>query len=163
MAIDLSNFTMVNMIKGWNDNQELIKDYIQNRERFTDNNTDNKDAAAVLGIGVGFFLILFLLSVILFFVSIYLLVVNWDILPNWAKVIGLVSLFFFPLFTVIVVLVAKQQGGLDNRLGGDNRLDRLSSSKPSVRFRSPPVNYGLHNRLHYGLHNGLHRRIHNRM
>ena len=64
MAIDLSNFTMVNMIKGWNDNQELIKDYIQNRERFTDNNnnnTDNKEAAAVLGIGVGFFLILFLL------------------------------------------------------------------------------------------------------
>jgi len=105
---DLRNFTIINMIKSWNDNQEIIKDYIQNRERFIENNDTNK-GAAIFGLSVGVFLIIFLLSIVLFFYSIYLLIVNWNILPDWAKIVGLISLFFFPLFTIIVVLIAKQQ------------------------------------------------------
>ena len=106
---NLSNLTMVNMIKGWNDNQDLIKDYLQNREGYEDG-TNNNSGAAVLGLSVGFFLIIFLVSLVLFIYALYLLVVNWNLLPTWAKVVGLIGLLFFPLVTIIVVLVGKQEG-----------------------------------------------------
>lgn len=114
---NLNNLTFINMIKGWNDNQDVIRDYLQNREGYEDNNS-NGGATTILGLSAGFFIILFLVSIFLFIYSIYLLVVNWNVLPTWAKVIGLIGLFFFPLVTIIVVLVGKAetQGGL--RQGG---------------------------------------------
>ena len=141
---------MINMIKGWNDNQELIKDYVQNQERFTDDN--NKDAAAIFGISVGIFMFIFLISIILFFVSIYLLVVNWNLLPDWAKVIGLISLFFFPLVTIIVVLVGKEQGNDQGNIGNINiRRNGQGNIRRNMTMQQrsgSAVNYsyGLYNR-----------------
>jgi energy-coupling factor transporter transmembrane protein EcfT len=124
------------MIKSWNDNQDLIKDYLQNRESF-ENTADTKNLVSLLGMSIGIFLVIFLVSIVLFFLAIYLLVVNWNNIPTWAKVIGIVSLFFFPLLTIVVVLIGKKE---ENKEGG-YKLKSLNT--PYYRFKYP-VNYGFH-------------------
>lgn len=119
----IENLNIINIIKGWNDNKEFINDYMKNKEGF---NKENRDVT-ILGLSIGVFIIIFLLSIVLLFFSIYLLAVNWNNLPDWAKVIGLLSIFFFPLITIIVVLIAKQE----------------YIRKPSVRFKSPLPKYKL--------------------
>ncbi len=151
---NLNNLTFINMIKGWNDNQDVIRDYIQNREGYQQDGANNSgDSAAILGLSVGFFLILLMVSVLLFFISIYLLAVNWDLIPTWAKVVGIIALFFAPLITVIVVLVTKGQGQGVRQQGVGYGMYAVHN-RYSLKS---PLKYSMHNSMHnnggYGMHN----------
>ena len=85
------------------------KEYFQNKEKFQENKNIEKDFATVLGVSVGVFVFLFLISTILFVWGLYLLIVYWDQLPTWAAVVGIIGLFFFPLITVILVYAIKEK------------------------------------------------------
>ena len=98
---------MITMVKAWNDNQDIIQEHLsgKTREGYQD---QDKDKKLVLGFSIGIFIFVFLLTIVIFGIALYVLLVNWKKLPDAAKVLGLISLFFFPIITIIIVYVAKK-------------------------------------------------------
>ena len=70
------------------------------------------DIKKIFGMGIGLFVALVLLSLILWIVAIVLLVQNWTKLPNWAKILGVLGVIpvvpLGPLVTIIAVLCGRQ-------------------------------------------------------
>ncbi len=106
------------MIKAWSENQNLIKEYFTKKENYQSETKEEKEekkekelreVATILGVGIGIFVFLFILSTLLFIWGLYVLIVYWNRIPDWAKIIGIISLFFFPLLTVILVYGLRDQ------------------------------------------------------
>ena len=61
---------------------------------------------------LGAVLLVLLAVVVVWFVALYLLIKNWNLLPAWAKVMGVLGLLpnvpMGPVITIIVVLAAKR-------------------------------------------------------
>ena len=61
---------------------------------------------------LGVVLLVLLAVVVVWFVALYLLIKNWNLIPVWAKVIGVLGLLpnvpMGPVVTIIVVLAAKR-------------------------------------------------------
>ena len=110
------------MLNAWYQNQGIIREYFQSNDKKDKNEgyqidskmsekeeKDLRNAATILGIGVGLFVLLFILSTIFFIWGLYLLIVYWNQLPTWAALLGIVGLFFFPLITVILVYAIRDR------------------------------------------------------
>lgn len=74
------------------------------------NTTEVSSATASTLLGV--VLLVLLAVVVVWFVALYLLIKNWNLIPVWAKVIGVLGLLpnvpIGPVVTIIVVLAAKR-------------------------------------------------------
>jgi len=117
----IEKYSFINMVNAWNENQDIIQDYLRNKENYADfnmnypqnqynsNSQNVQNDKKVLGMAIGIFVFIFLLMLVVFIFAVYLLIVNWKKLPDWAKAVGLISLFFFPLVTIIVVYVSKEE------------------------------------------------------
>ena len=61
---------------------------------------------------LGAVLLVLLAVVVIWFVALYLLIKNWNLIPAWAKVMGVLGLLpnvpMGPVITIIVVLAAKR-------------------------------------------------------
>lgn len=89
-------------------NQPLIKAYF-NGDLVEGADDDSKK---IIGLGVGLFVTLFLISLILWVWALIALMRNWHKLPTWAQVLGLLFLLGFfvgPIGTLIIVYVARNQ------------------------------------------------------
>ena len=67
---------------------------------------------ATLGMAIGVFITVCVIILVCWIIAIVLLVQNWKILPDWAKVIGFLGVIPVvpggPILTIIIVLCARQ-------------------------------------------------------
>ena len=64
----------------------------------------------IAGLAIGVFFAVFLIVLGLWIWAIVLLVQNWNVLPDWAKVLGILGVLFgFPILTIIVVFCGRNQ------------------------------------------------------
>lgn len=136
------NYNVFEYMKAYNDNIDIINAYLKNEtiEGYqqpsnafdfgnppkvpvitiddTDFNKISDNASSIMGMGIGIFLVIFLLVLITYIIAIYMLIANWSKLPDWAKATGLICLLFgLSIGTIIVVVVARD----DKLANGSNK------------------------------------------
>lgn len=143
-----------------------IQVYHENRDHIharlssgTDFNIPTEKDKELLGMAVGTFIIIIILLLVLYVWAIIALINNWEKLPGWAKVIGLLGVIpgvpIGPLVTLIVVFCARQSGSnfsnyasnrMSNRMPNrmSNRMsNRLVNDIPKSTFKNSPTKYQL--------------------
>lgn len=109
-----TKFSLSNLSKNFKENKTLIEAYFKGLpvEGF------NSNGGTIMGLGVAAFLILFLIGLSVWIWAIVSLVKYWKVLPDWAKIIGLLALLPVlpiggPIVTLIVVYVAKPKKSMN--------------------------------------------------
>ena len=103
-----AKYSLLNLSKNFKENKPLIEAYFKGQPvEGLDNN-----GGTIMGLGVIAFLILFVIGLSIWIWAIVSLVKYWKVLPDWAKIIGLLALLPVlpiggPIVTLIVVYVAK--------------------------------------------------------
>lgn len=111
----MERYSLLNLIKSYIDNKELIHAKLSNKSiecYSTDDNDNDKKNAKILGFAFAEFMLILLFSLILFIYALILLITNWNKLQDWAKVLGILGLILFvgpfgPVLTIIVVFLGK--------------------------------------------------------
>lgn len=116
----ISKYNLIDMLKAYNENKVIIDAYLQGEsiERFKDDNVDDtnsvKAAGTVMGLAIGTFLIFLFLILALFIYALIILIKNWNVLEDWAKIIGVLGLLsgatiVGPIVTIVVVNMGKKK------------------------------------------------------
>ena len=110
-------YSLFELLQAYKNNKYIIHAYINKHkiENYEDDNHHhsdnykNSDNSIILGMTIGTFLILLLLSMALWVWAIIILIKYWNILPIWAQIIGIIGLLsgFGPILTIIVVYIGK--------------------------------------------------------
>ena len=102
------DYSLFNLLKAYKENKTLCDAYL-NRQSIEGMNDDSK---TVLGLGLGIFLTILLVSVVLFIIALVLLIKDWNQIPEWAKVVGIIGILFFgplgSIATIIIVMITKK-------------------------------------------------------
>ena len=116
----ISKYNLIDMLKAYNENTVIIDAYLKGEsiEGFKDDNVDDtnavKAATGIMGLAIGTFLILLFLVLALFIYALMILIKNWNVLEDWAKIIGVLGLLSSativgPVVTIVVVNVGKKK------------------------------------------------------
>ena len=100
--VQLNDLNIVTMTQAFSDNKDRIQLYLSNPEMFAED-TDSVKDASILGMAIGIFIFVYLLVFIIFAWSLYALIRYWSHIPNWAKVVSILFLFVFPLFSLVII------------------------------------------------------------
>jgi hypothetical protein len=112
-------YSMVNMCKEFNENKPLIESYFKNRSIEGYDDEDTK----IMGLGIFAFIVLLLVGLAIWIWALMSLMKYWQVLPDWAKVLGLLSLIGgAPFITLIVVYIAKNSNSVPRVDLGLNNL-----------------------------------------
>lgn len=106
----LEKYSLFNMCKAYNENKVIVDAYLQGKS-IEGYNDDTKKAEKILGMGVAFFALLFLLSIAFWVWAVVILIKNWKVMPDWAKALGvlfLTPLVPFPLGTLLLAYLVKK-------------------------------------------------------
>ena len=105
-------YSLPNMIKEYYKNKDLINAYYKNDlvQRYKYRGADNNgDMDTILGLSITIFMTILFINLIIWVIAIYMLVVNWKKLQDWAKIIGVGGMIFYlPIVTIVIVLVGKK-------------------------------------------------------
>ena len=108
-------YNLIELFNAYKDNKHVIDTHINNQSiegysRDTDINVNN---TAILGMTLEIFLLFFIISLVLWICGLVLLINNWNIIPDWAKVVGVLGLLPIipggPIVTIVVVLIITKQ------------------------------------------------------
>lgn len=101
-----SRYSISNLTKEFRENKHIIEAYFKNQsiEGY------DEEASKIMGMSVVPFLILLIISLSIWIWAVFVLVKYWKILPDWAKIIGLIGVIPVfacggPVMTLIVVYV----------------------------------------------------------
>ena len=100
-------FSLYDFLVEYKEHKPEIDAYLHGQpiENYSD---DNK----IMGLEIGLFIVLLLIGIFIWIWSIVVLVKYWKILPDWAKVIGVLGVIpavpIGPIVTLIVVYITKQ-------------------------------------------------------
>ena len=100
--------SLYNYIKEYENNKDLIKAYLNNQpiENYGD------DSSTIMGVSIGIFLFILLASIIIWIWALVVLIKYWKMLPDWAKVLGIIGVLPIlpggPIMTLIAVYIGKQ-------------------------------------------------------
>lgn len=114
----LAKFSVQNVLGAWRDNKPLIDAYLKNHSIEGNDDNTTKKVGTIMGVGIGIFIIVALLVVVLWFWALYALIKFWALIPTWAKVIGVIGLFFGwtygigTIITLVVVYATKRKNVL---------------------------------------------------
>jgi len=103
------NYSMNNMFKEYYNNSNLIESYVKSRshEGFT--------STRIMGLTISMFLVVFALTLALWVWSIWAIIKYWDMMSDFAKIVGVLGLVFgIPVVTLIAVYASKGGGYYDN-------------------------------------------------
>jgi hypothetical protein len=121
-----TSFSLIDLLQYGAKNKHVITKYLTNikkiDERYDDGDgdlerkRDTLDSDTYNPLSESFelaFLGVFIVFFFVWFVSVYLLISNWDNLPRWAQFVGLIGVLpvikgFGPIVTMIVVMIAKK-------------------------------------------------------
>jgi len=109
----LEKYALPNLIKEYFNNKDRIAAYFKNQPvQHYKQKGKCSDEDGVLGLGIGVFMLLFLITLALWITAVYMLVINWNNLEDWAKIIGILGILTSvgPVVTIIIVLVGKKKG-----------------------------------------------------
>ena len=103
-----NRYTIVNLAKEFRENKPLIEAYFKNQsvEGLT------SEDKSILGMGIATFLIFFFIALGIWIWAIFALIKYWSVLPDCAKIFGLLALNPFlpiggPIATLVVVYITK--------------------------------------------------------
>lgn len=101
-------YSLFELLQAYKNNKHIIHTYINNHkiENYKD---DDSGDNLILGMSVILFIILLLFTLGIWVWAVVILVKYWNVLPNWAQIIGIVGLLtgFGPVLTIIVVYIGK--------------------------------------------------------
>jgi len=99
-------YSVFNMMREFRENKPLINAYLKNQsvEGLDD------DSGMIAGMGVGMFLLFFVLNVGIWIWAVVVTIKHWNQLPVWAQVLAIIGLLTGvggPVMTLIVVYIGK--------------------------------------------------------
>lgn len=122
-----NSYNVYSMINHYQENQDLIHAHIRG-------DADTMQNTTILNMGIGAFFALFLLVIIMWIAALYLLIKHWNSIPDWAKVVGVLSFVMgVPIITIIVVIASKD-GGLSSQSDAP-----MKSMPPSMQSAAPSM------------------------
>jgi polyferredoxin len=87
----------------------LVSQYNKTREKY-DNRSENRK---IDGLALGLIIFLVILAVVLWIWALVVLVKYWAVLPQWAKVLGILGVIpilpFGPIITLLAVYIGQQE------------------------------------------------------
>jgi len=105
MANKIALYSLPNMLNEYRKNLPLINAYLKGE---TIEGMDD-GAGKIIGVSIGVFLLVFLLTVGVFLWGLILLITRWNEMEEWACIVGLVCLFIgLPVVTIILAYVSKK-------------------------------------------------------
>ena len=105
-------YSLLEFLSEYEKNKVVIHSYLQGNtiENYTDTDTTT---TAMFGLGVGVFVLLLIIMIAIWAWALWSLVTYWKILPDWAKVLGIIGILpIIPggtIITLISVYIGKQQ------------------------------------------------------
>lgn len=113
-------YSIYEIISAYQENKDIIDAYIKNHpiELYTDKcdctesptSDDCKaECATILGLSVGLFVVVAIITFIIWVIAIYVLVKNAQNMPQWAIILCVLFLVFggwFPMSPIIVIVLA---------------------------------------------------------
>jgi hypothetical protein len=116
------------MIEQYQNNKELIHSQLEGR-------SDTMNNTTIMNLSILTFFAVFLFVIVAWIIGLYLLVRDWERLPDWVKVLGVASLIFgFPIITIILVLATTAKKGTDTVVPGETPLPTYGFGETS-KFR----------------------------
>jgi hypothetical protein len=97
----------------------LAREYKRRRERFNGNGNNNVNSRPLnndgaTGATAAIFGVVLLFALVLWIWAIVMLVKYWEVLPEWAKVVGILGVLPIvpvgPIVTIVVVYIGKESG-----------------------------------------------------
>ena len=119
--------SLYDYLLAYESNKDLIKAYLSNKsiENYSNTNqVDNNDlgkavdkavdkATGIFALGIGFFIVMLLISLVIWIFAVFILVKYWNQLPSWAQVLGVIGVVPIipvgPILTIIAVYIGKSQ------------------------------------------------------
>ena len=105
-----AKYSLINLLKIYRENKQEIEAYIKGKPiEYYDTNSHGW-----LGIGIGPYLLILFVSIVLWIIAIWFLVKNWDKIGMIAQILGIAVLFLpptGPLVSLLVVFIARETGG----------------------------------------------------
>jgi hypothetical protein len=116
----IEKYSLHNIIKEWKNNKDLHS-YIRGQkiEKYKNHMDDDYDyedidssCKKVMGLELNLFILISLLVIIIWGFAIWSIWRYWNVLPEWAKIVGLITLLSpnsgGPLITLLVVYFSKE-------------------------------------------------------
>lgn len=103
-------YSLPNLIKAYNENKDLINAHLKGMT-IENYGTGNTSEATILGLGIGSFALLCVFSLILWIWAVVILIENWNKMPLWAAIVGLLAIFTGiggPILTIILVYATRK-------------------------------------------------------
>ena len=107
-------YSLLKLLNAYSENKDFIHAYLKKQpiEGYKDDtDTVTVNNSAILGMTVEIFLIILIISISIWVFALVLLINNWNVLPDWAKVVGVIGVLpIFPfgsIVTIISVLASK--------------------------------------------------------
>ena len=118
--------SLYNYLLAYENNKDLIKAYLSNKSIENYSNTNQVDpvntvnldkavskATGLFAFGIGFFIVMFLITLVIWIFAVFILVKYWNQLPSWAQVLGVIGVLPIipggPILTIIAVFIGKSQ------------------------------------------------------
>jgi len=99
------DYSIINLYAEYKKNSDLIHAYCGG------SSVENFKDSKIMGLTVGIFVVVLVVSLVLWIAGIYLLFHYWKSLPMWVKIVGVLGVIpgipLGPLVTVVLVLVFK--------------------------------------------------------
>lgn len=115
----MKSYNLIQLCQAYNDNKHIIDAYlnkysIEGYKRDTDTTDINvNNTTGILGMAIEIFLLFFILSLALWIWALFLLINKWNIIPDWAKVVGVIGVLPVipggPIITIIMILIITKQ------------------------------------------------------
>jgi hypothetical protein len=104
-------YNLIELFKAYKDNKHVINAHINNQT--IEGYSRDTDNTVILGMTLEIFLLFFIISLVLWICALVLLINNWNIIPEWAKVVGVLGLLPIipggPIVTIVLVLIITKQ------------------------------------------------------
>jgi len=126
-----SDYSIENLIRECRENKHVIEAYLKgiSMEGYNDGLTE--EGTKIMGYGIAVFLLILLCAISIWIWAIVVLVKFWKVLPDWARIIGVLALLPMipggPIITLIVVYASKNSSG-------ENQRNNLADSANRFRF-----------------------------
>ena len=112
----MKSYSLIELFKAYKDNKHIINAYFNNKsiEGYSRDSTDiNVNNTAILGMTLELFLVFFIISLVLWICALVLLINNWNIIPDWAKIVGVLGVLPIipggPIITIVIILIITKQ------------------------------------------------------
>lgn len=107
----VQQWNLINMLDVYRKNKKDIDDWMffqsmKRRGLIVENYVD--DDKKYMGLAIGVFITVLIINLAILVLAIYFLVKNSKVMPQWALVVAIIFLLFFPLVSLLFALLIKK-------------------------------------------------------